>query len=225
MKIFSSNFEKEGPGVRKDEPLKKGSALFVELFIRRFWDLIKVNIIFIVYCIPIITIGPAIGAMTSVTMSMVRQNHIYILSDFHNAFKENWKQSIICGFISCIIFVFLSIPAVFYLRLAQEKPILYMICFICIFISMLCGLALLYIYPLIITVSLSIKDIFKNAVLLSIVCLKNTLTGSLIYVIVLAINIFFFPLTFPLFFIFTFSILSFIDSFTTWTGIEKFIIK
>jgi len=225
MRIFSPNFERECPGVKKDEPSKEGISLFFQLFIMRFWDILKLNIIFILYCIPIVTIGPAFSALTSITMSMVQKNHIYILSDFQKAFKENWKQSVICSFVICLIFTLLSISLVFYFRLSQEKPLFYAIFFLCLFITILFGLSWLYINPLITTVSLSLKDIFKNSLLLSIVCLKNTLFGALVYGVILGLNIFFFPLTFPLFLIFTFSILSFIASFTTWPGIKKFIIK
>ena len=226
MRIFSPNFEHEGAGVKKDEPSKEGISLFFQLFVARFWDMLKLNIIFIVYCIPIVTIGPAFGALTSVTMSMVQNKHnIYIISDFNKAFKANWKQSIICSFIFSPIFTLLGISLQFYFKLSQENSIFYAIFFICLFITVLLGLAWIYIYPLLTTVSLSIKDIFKNSIFLSIVCLKNTLLGALVYIIILGINIFFFPLTFPLFLISTFSILSFITSFASWPGIKKFIIK
>jgi len=225
MKIFSPDFQHEGPGVNKDEPSKEGISLFFQLFITRFWDILKLNIIFIIYCIPLVTIGPAFAALTSITMSMIQRKHIYILSDFHEAFKTNWKQSLACSFIVGLIFTLLYIALLFYFRFAHEKPIFYVIFFICLSITILFGLACMYIYPLITTVSLSIKNILKNSLFLSIVCLKNTLLGTLVYVLILGINIFFFPYTFPLFLIFTFSLLSFISSFTSWPGIKKFIVN
>lgn len=225
MKMFSPRFMREGPGVKKDEPTKEGIQLFIQIFIARFWDIIKLNIIFILYCIPIITIGPALGALSSITMSMIQGKHIYIFSDFHDAFKANWKQSTICYFICCLIFILLGVSLLFYFRLAQEKPIFYFIFFVCLSITFLFVLASLYIYPLLTTASLCIKDIFKNSILLSLVCLKNSLLCTLVYVIILGLNLFFFPLTFLLLLVFTFSTLSFITSFATWSGIKKFIIK
>lgn len=224
MRIFSPNFQREGPGVKKDEALKEGISLFFQLLITRFWDILKLNIIFIIYCIPLVTIGPAFGALTSINMSMIQRKHIYIFSDFHEAFKANWKQSLVCSFIISLIFTLLYIALLYYFRFAHGKPIFYVIFFVCLSITALFGFACMYIYPLLTTVSLSIKDIFKNSIFLSIVCLKDTLLGTLVYVIILGINIFFFPFTFPLFLIFTFSLLSFISSFTSWPGIKKFII-
>ena len=86
MRIFSPNFEREGPGIKKDEPSKEGISLFFQLFVARFWDILKLNIIFIVYCIPIVTIGPAFGALTSITMSMIQNKHIYIFINHFNVY-------------------------------------------------------------------------------------------------------------------------------------------
>lgn len=225
MRIFSPNFEREGAGVEKNEPPKRGLSLFFQLFISRFWDMLKLNIIFIIYCIPIVTIGPAFGALTFITMSMVRNKHIYLFSDFHEAFKTNWKQSFTFSFIICSIFAVLYYSTLFYFKLAQQNHIFYAVFFFCIFITVVFGLACLYIFPIMTTISLSIKDIFKNSIFLSIVCLKNTLLGALVYGFILIVNLLFFPLTIPLILIFTFSMLSFIASFTSWPGIKKFIIK
>lgn len=46
------NFEKPGPGVRKDAPRKKGVRLFIELLGRKFGAYIKLNLTYIVTCIP-----------------------------------------------------------------------------------------------------------------------------------------------------------------------------
>lgn len=179
MRLLSPNFEREGPGVDKNEPLKKGISLFFNLFLTRFWDMLKFNMLFILYSIPIFTIGAAFGAMTSITMSMVQNKHIFIFSDFHEAFKLNWKQSLVCSIISFIMLILLSTSIIFYFKSAQNNSMYYIILFFCIFITILFLFAWIYIYPLLTTVSLSLKDIFKNAILLSIVCFKNTFCGVL----------------------------------------------
>ncbi|OPJ57690.1 DUF624 domain-containing protein [Clostridium chromiireducens] len=225
MKIFVPNFHREGPGVDKNEPEKKGISLFFYLLLNKFWDILKLNMIFILYSIPIITIAPAFGAMTSITMSMVRDKHVFIFSDFHEAFKLNWKQSVACGIINTIILVLLSTSILFYFKLSQNNVNFYIVLFLCIFITVLFLFASLYIYPLLTTVSLSLKDILKNSLLLSIVCFKNTLIGAVVCGIILGFNVFFFPLTVPLYLFLTFSLLSFISSFATWGAIKNFILK
>lgn len=226
MGIFSPNFQREGAGVEKSEPSKEGLSLFFDLIVSRFWDLMKLNIIFIIYCIPIVTIAPAFGALTSITMSIVRKKPIlFMLRDFHTAFRNNWKQSFVCGFLSCFLFSILYYASVFYYKLSQGNPILYAVFFFCVFMTILLLLAWIYIFPILTTISLSIKDILKNSLFLSIVCLKHTLIGALVYGLIFIGTIIYLPLVFPLIFIFTFSLLSFISSFTSWSGINRYLIK
>ncbi len=55
MGFFS--FDKEGPGVSKDGPRKKGIFLFFELLGRKFTSLIKVNMLYFLVSIPMILLS------------------------------------------------------------------------------------------------------------------------------------------------------------------------
>ena len=48
------NFEKEGPGIAKDAPKKKTFIVFFETFFRNFWKFITLNIVYSLFCLPII---------------------------------------------------------------------------------------------------------------------------------------------------------------------------
>lgn len=50
------NFDKPGPGVDKDAPRKKGIFLYFELFFRKFWLLIKVNMLYFLVSLPVMAI-------------------------------------------------------------------------------------------------------------------------------------------------------------------------
>lgn len=54
----------------------------------RVADLVILNIIFLISCIPIITIGSAITALYSVTLKMCRNEEAYIIRGYLKAFKE-----------------------------------------------------------------------------------------------------------------------------------------
>lgn len=53
--IFN-RFDVPGPGVSKDEPKKKGAALYFQLFFRHFWDFIKENLMYAICSIPLFLI-------------------------------------------------------------------------------------------------------------------------------------------------------------------------
>lgn len=56
-------------------------------------DLIILNIVYILCCIPIVTIGASTTALYGVTKKMAKQNEGYIIRNFFKLFKENFKQS------------------------------------------------------------------------------------------------------------------------------------
>ena len=64
-------------------------------FLSRVCDIMILNILCIVFCIPIITAGASVTAMYTVTLKMVRGEESYIFKGFLKAFKENFKQSTI----------------------------------------------------------------------------------------------------------------------------------
>lgn len=49
-------YTKEGPGVRKDQPPKKGIPRFFEILMRDYGHLLKVNFLFLLCCLPMVTV-------------------------------------------------------------------------------------------------------------------------------------------------------------------------
>jgi len=209
--IIFLDYNKEGPGVDKDALPKEGLELFFDLFAREFTSLIKLNIYFIISCIPIITIGPAIGALTSVTMRMVQDQPSDLFYDFREAFKKNWKYSFVSG-IMAFVFIFIIW---FSMKFCMESDgIVYnlIISFIVV-IAVLLGLSSIYLYPMIVKIELPLKVI------------KYSLITFLLNLALIEVSILFVPFTLPVMFLFTFSAVSFISSFCAWAGIKKYIIK
>ncbi len=56
MGIFSFNYSKPGPGVDKDAPQKKGIFRYFEIFFRKFWKLLQVNMLYFLTSIPLLLI-------------------------------------------------------------------------------------------------------------------------------------------------------------------------
>ena len=56
MGFFSNMYTKEGPGVRKDQPPKKGIPRFFEILMRDYGHPLKVNFLFLLCCLPMVTV-------------------------------------------------------------------------------------------------------------------------------------------------------------------------
>ena len=56
MGIFGGNYSKPGPGISKDAPEKKGIFRYFEMFFRKFWKLLQLNMLHFVASIPFMVI-------------------------------------------------------------------------------------------------------------------------------------------------------------------------
>lgn len=131
-------------------------------FMQTLWDILKLNFMWMIFCIPIVTIGGSTIAAFSVLLRMSEDQEGNVIKDFWKAFKENWKQGIFIGLLPPICFeaVFLD----FQLYNAVENGglgILIVGCFSA-YIFIFC---LIYVFPLLArydnTVINSIKNSFR----------------------------------------------------------------
>ena len=137
----------------------------------RVADLMILNIIFLFTCIPIITIGPALSALYTVTLKQVKNEESYIFRGFLKAFKENFKQSLI---IWTILLIFLIII----LADIRLLPFILHIFFLALFfIWFLCGS---YVFPLQAKFYNPVKTTIRNAFYMGIRHLPFTILIILI---------------------------------------------
>lgn len=149
----------------------------------KLFDLLCLNVLWIVCSIPIVTIGASTTAMYSVMLKFVKNEEGYIAKGFFRAWKENFKQStivwlllIILGGIWYVDFVFAN--AIGGAVGSALKTLL-----------ILCGFLLLsvaaYAFPLIARYENSLKVTLKNAMLLAIGKLPYTLLMVGLFITVL----------------------------------------
>lgn len=86
-------------------------------FFERLWDIIKLDLCWIICCIPVVTIGPATIAAFSITNKMVDDTEGYICRPFFKAFKENMKKGIPLG----IMWIICTASFYLYARMVMNK--------------------------------------------------------------------------------------------------------
>ena len=74
-----------------DSPLYK--------FMSRLFDMFKLNLMWLIFSLPIVTMGAATTAAYTVTLKMVDDEEGYIAAPFWQAFKENLKKGSLVGII------------------------------------------------------------------------------------------------------------------------------
>lgn len=118
---------------------------FFYRFLMKFLDVLKLNIMWILFSLPVVTVGASTVAAMSVALKMVDDEEGYIGRSFLKAFKENWKQ----GTILWVITVIASYAVYLDFQLFEavpENPVLFLV--IGMVSAFVIILALLYSYPL-----------------------------------------------------------------------------
>lgn len=82
-------------------------------FIGKFWDLLIIHILWVICCIPIVTVGAATTAMYYVTLRLVRDDDGYTIRSFFKSFKENFKQATIIWMLFLVIGLILGFDVYF----------------------------------------------------------------------------------------------------------------
>lgn len=76
---------------KSDSPIMKALTIAADLLI--------LNLLTMVLCIPIITMGPAVTAMNDIVIHIVRGEEGYTVKPYFQSFKANFKQGMILGLI------------------------------------------------------------------------------------------------------------------------------
>lgn len=153
-------------------------------------DLLWLNILTLLGCLPIFTIGASLTAMHYVLLKIVRGEEGYITKGYFKSFSENFKQATGIWLIFLLILAVMGgdIFLVFYTNL--EFPSIFGVDFptvIGIVLSILGVLFLmvwLYVFPILSHFENSVKNTIKNAFMFSIVSFPQTVLMILIYVII-----------------------------------------
>lgn len=173
---------KPGPGVSKNAPQKKRFFLFWELYARKIWKLVLANLLYVLLSLPVITHGLAQAGLTFVTRNYVQQKHVFLPSDFWDTVKKNAKQALIIGIEELLICALLGFDLVYAwngLMMGETVSIGALLFFaVSLFIAISFLQIRYYLYIQVITFKLSVKQIWKNSILLSIAGFKQNLILS-----------------------------------------------
>lgn len=151
------------------------------MFLSDLVDVVILNLICLMCCIPIITIGPSITAMHYVTMKMVKNENGYLLKTYFKAFKENFKKS----FVVWILFIIITVFFVIDYKILQEmginenKILAIIIGTIYLFIC----LTVMYIFPILSCFDNTLRQTIQNAFFMSILHIFKTILMMGIYII------------------------------------------
>lgn len=142
-------------------------------FLNRVGDLMILNFLMIICCIPIITVGAALTAMHYVLLKIVRGEEGYLVRGFFKSFRANFKQAtIIWLFMLLVVVVYIGDVWIFnYSGLAFPKALIIAVVAVAVVLLMIA----VYVFPVLARFENSVKNTLKNAMLLAFANLPRTI--------------------------------------------------
>ena len=135
-------------------------------FFSKVCDIIILNAIFIISCIPVITIGASISALYYVCLKMIRKEEPYIWKNFWKAFRQNFKQSTIIWLISIAAAFFLGMD--YYIINSQNTALFAAVRIGLWAVTIVLFSMFIYIFPIISHFECTLKQAVKNSIYMTI---------------------------------------------------------
>ncbi len=177
---------------------------------------------YVMYALGLLTVftfGPANVGVIYNLRNIVRGEPLFLLSDFRDAVRKNFKQSLIYGIIDALIIGVLIFDIANYAGMMR---------YIAIAIAVIYMLMRIYIYIMIPTFDLSLYKMFKNALIFTSVNLKRNVLCVIGWALILFINYgllnVFFPLGAVMPFALTISAVLYTGVYCAWPSIKEIMI-
>ncbi|WP_026891924.1 YesL family protein [Lacrimispora aerotolerans] len=196
-------------------------------FIGKFGDLILLNILWLIFSIPIFTIGASTTAVYYVTLKLARDDDGYTIKSFFKSFKENFKQATAIWLVLLAIGAILGVDLYFFARLYTGSGTLKTV-MLTVFLAMTIVYAavFMYIFPLQSRFYNTVKKTFFNAFFMSLRHLFRTIGMIVINAALIATGfIFVIPPVLMIFMLFGFPLLAFINSYILSPVFEQYMPK
>lgn len=174
--------------LRMDSPLMH--------FLSKVADVVIINLLTIVLCIPVITVGAAFTAMHYSCLKIVRGEESSIVQLYFHSFKDNFKQSTIIWLTMLVIWAFLGFDFFFlYTNVSVVGSYVFWgLLVIAILFAMVCNM----VYPLQAKFANPIRRTWKLAFVYSIRHLPSTIIIAIVTVIPFA-GMYYLMIILPLF--------------------------
>ena len=112
--------------------------------------------------------GPFNAGVSYVLRNWARDEHSFVISDFKDAIKANWKQALVISLIDGAMPFVLYTGWRFYGGMMARSLAFIVPAGLVLLVFVVWNLASMLAYPMLITYDLKIKDVIRNSVLLSI---------------------------------------------------------
>ena len=152
---------------------KRGSQLIQSIFdtdnffmriCEKILDLVTVNLLFLLSCLPIVTIGIAKMSLYQTLFVIKDSRRVKVTATYVQAFRKNWKIGFKLGLLELLIVGISLFDLMLFWR--QETMLFQMLKATCIGVIIFTSLLFLCIYPLAVKFEMTIKDMLQTGLIM-----------------------------------------------------------
>lgn len=144
----------------------------------RVYDAFVLNLLWMLCCLPVFTVGPATIAFYYAMIALVREEEGYVSKDFFRSFKRNFKQGVWVGLLLMAVGGFLALDIVIARRSGTGIFTFFMVFFFILLVFW--SFVTLYTFPILAKFEKSTRDALIWAFALSVQNLPKTLLMLLV---------------------------------------------
>ena len=150
-------------------------------FLGKACDVIILSLVWILLCIPVVTIGPANTALYYAAVKVIRRERGYLFREFFKSFKLNFKKAFVLGLLLTVLFVILGFDLMWaWSNLKNAGTMGSVLLGIFVAISFLLVSFSVYVFPILSRFEMTIKQLFKAAIFMAMRHFPSTVAMVLI---------------------------------------------
>ena len=173
----------------------------------RVADVMWLNVLTFICCIPIVTAGASFTAMHYMCLKMARNEETYITRGFFKSFRENFKQATCIWLLQLVVFLILGYD--FFLMYASEEGLHIVLQVMIFIVTILVALTSSFVYPILARFVNTVPKTIKNALYVSIMQLPKSILMIIMSVLPIVL-VLYVPQVIPLVMMFGFSLPAYI---------------
>ena len=162
-------------------------------------DLLWLNILTLICCIPIVTAGASLTAMNYMALKIVRNEECYITKGFFKSFKQNFKQATAIWLL--FLLAVLVLAGDFYIVKNSGIEFNIVIKVVIGIVALILTFTWMFVFPVLAKFDNTVIRTIKNAFVMSVLQFPKTLLMIVIYALPIVIGILV-PQAFPICFLF-----------------------
>lgn len=146
----------------------------VWIFISKLYDLVILSILWVLFSLPVLTIGPASAALYYSVHTVIVQDSGHTLGAFWRSFRTNLVQGILLTLACVPVLAFIAVSWMFSEALGGESFLGTFYKIVAVAAGFLLCATALYLFPLLSRFYMKTKDLLKTAVALAVTRLGFT---------------------------------------------------